>query len=117
MPQMRNFTLDKKPDMPLLRFKLANRFPDKILNFKVALCLLGIEMITGIAGYMLLENYNWVEAVYMVIITISTVGFMEVEPLSAAGRLFTSFIILLNIGIFAYFLAVFSYYILEGEFF
>lgn len=103
--------------MPLPRFSLTRRLPDKILNFKVALCLLGIEMVTGIAGYMLLEGYDWVEAVYMVVITISTVGFMEVEPLSAAGRLFTSFIILLNIGIFAYFLAVFSYYILEGEFF
>lgn len=103
--------------MPLPRFKLVNRLPDKILNFKVALCLLGIEMVTGISGYMLLENYDWVEAIYMVVITISTVGFTEVQPLSAAGRLFTSFIIVLNIGVFAYFLAVFSYYVLEGEFF
>lgn len=66
---------------------------------------------------MLLEGYDLVEAIYMVVITISTVGFTEVEPLSEVGRVFTSIFILSNIGIFTYLLAVFSYYIIEGEFF
>lgn len=103
--------------MPLSRFARANRFPVKILNFKLAIWLLGIEVFLGMAGFMLLEDYDLVEAIYMVVITISTVGFTEVEPLSETGRLFTSFFIVLNIGIFTYLLAVFSYYIIEGEFF
>ena len=57
------------------------------------------------------------EAVYMTIITISTVGYTEVKPLSEAGQLFTSIYILLNIGVFAYFLAAFSYYVIQGEIF
>lgn len=103
--------------MSLPRIKLINRLPNRILNFKAALYLLGLEMVLGTIGYVLLEGYDWIDATYMVIITISTVGFMEVEPLSLTGRLFTSFLILLNIGVFAYFLAVFSYYIQEGELF
>ena len=57
------------------------------------------------------------EAFYMVIITISTVGYTEVRPLSDTGHLFASILIILNIGIFAYLLAVFSYYMTSGELF
>lgn len=97
---------------------MANwRLPENVLNFKLAIWLLAGEMAVGTLGYMWMEGYDLVEALYMVVITISTVGFTEVEPLSPGGRLFTSLFILLNIGIFAYILAVFSYYIIEGNFF
>ncbi|HIJ69165.1 MAG TPA: two pore domain potassium channel family protein, partial [Deltaproteobacteria bacterium] len=43
----------------------------------------------GTAGYMLVENYTFIEALYMTIITLSTVGFAEVHPLDNAGRIFT----------------------------
>ena len=52
---------------------------------------------------------------YMTVITISTVGFSEIQPLSPVGRVFTSLIA--NIGIFAYVLAAFSYYVIQGEIF
>lgn len=53
----------------------------------------------------------------MTIITISTVGYGEVEPLSTAGRLFVSVLVVLNIAIVAYALATFSYYVIEGKLF
>lgn len=68
-------------------------------------------------GYMLIENYDPVEAFYMAVITFSTVGFTEVRALSEGGRIFTSFLIIFNIGVFAYFLSVFTYYVVQGEFF
>lgn len=82
-----------------------------------ALVLFIASLLIGTFGYMLLEGYKFIEAFYMTVITISTVGFTEVEPLSRAGRLFTSFLILANIGIFAYALYAFTDYVIEGEVF
>ena len=68
-------------------------------------------------GLMGLEGYGFVDAFYMAVITISTVGFGEVEPLTSAGRLFVAVMIIINIGVVAYALAAFSYYIIEGKIF
>ena len=75
------------------------------------------EFLLGIMGYMKLEGYSLREAFYMTVITISTVGYGEVKPLSPDGQLFTSFLIILNFGIFAYALSVFYYYVISGEIF
>ncbi len=66
---------------------------------------------------MILEGFTFSEAFYMAVITISTVGYTEVKPLSTEGRWFNAFYILLNTGIIAYFLAVFSYFVIQGEIF
>jgi len=99
--------------------KLFNLYsvPKNFLSMKIALRLLVGEFIVGIVGYMIIEDYGFFNALYMVVITISTVGFNEVSPLDEAGRIFTSILIMCNIGIFAYLLAVFSYFIIEGEIF
>lgn len=94
-----------------------DRLPRKIVSLRVAFILLVSELVIATFGYMWLEDYTLTEAFYMTIITISTVGFTEVRVLSDSGRFFTSILILLNIGIFAYLLAVFSFYIIEGEIF
>lgn len=95
------------------RFSLPSNF----LSLRLALWLLLSDLFAGIIGFSLLEEYNLLDAVYMTIITISTVGFTEVHPLGPTGRIFTSCLILFNIGIIAYVLAVFSYYIIQGEIF
>ncbi len=83
----------------------------------MALLLLLADILLGVVGFTLIEGYGLMDAVYMTVITLSTVGYTEVQPLSAFGQLFTSFFILLNIGLFAYIISVFSYYIIEGEIF
>jgi len=65
---------------------------------------------------MLIEEYNWSESLYMTIITISTVGFQEVRPLSDAGRKFTSILIVISFGTFAYAIGAISSYVIDGEF-
>jgi len=50
----------------------------------------------GTAGYILIEDYTYLEAFYMAVITLSTVGFGEVKPLSEAGRGFTALFIMLG---------------------
>jgi len=56
----------------------------------------------GISGYMLIENWNFMDALYMTVITIGTVGYGEVKPMSQTGHIFTIFLILTGVGFFAY---------------
>lgn len=73
------------------------------------------SIVIGVSGYMVLEGYRFTEALYMTVITVSTVGFNEVKQLSEPGRIFTSFYILSNLGVFAYLISTLTTYIFEGE--
>lgn len=59
-------------------------------------------IILGILGYSYIEGYTFEEALYMTVITVGTVGFKEVRPLSESGMWFTVVLILLSLGLFAY---------------
>jgi voltage-gated potassium channel len=63
---------------------------------QLSVLLLLLLVLAGTLGYMALEHMGAVEALYMTVITISTVGFGEVHPLSNAGRLFTIGLIVLG---------------------
>lgn len=52
----------------------------------------------GTIGYRFIEDVSWSDAAYMVIITVSTVGYSEVFPLSEAGRVLTGILIVLGVG-------------------
>ena len=80
-----------------------------------ALLLFIISVVVGTLGFMLIEKYTLLDAFYMSMITLSTVGFTEVQPLTNTGQLFASMYILLNLVIFAYVLGTISTYIFEGE--
>jgi voltage-gated potassium channel len=64
----------------------------------IALALLGV-VVYGTAGYMLLERWSFFDAVYMTVMTMTTVGFREVRPLDRSGQLFTLSVIVLGVGI------------------
>ena len=81
-----------------------------------ALLLLGGLIMSGTLGYMQIENYSFLEAVYMTVITVASVGFNEVKPLSNNGRVFTIFLILINLGLFTYFITWLSRYFFDLEF-
>lgn len=71
-------------------------------RLKYALSLMLVAILFGILGYRFIEHVSWFDAYYMSLVTLSTVGFGEVIPLSYMGRVFTSFLILFNIGFFAF---------------
>lgn len=81
----------------------------------VALGLLTSVIVIGTIGYSLL-GYTPSEAIYMTIITITTVGFEEVHPLDNHGMWFTSILVVVSIGIFFYAVTSFTRYIVEGVF-
>jgi len=79
------------------------------------LLMFGI-LVIGTIGYIVIEDYRFIEALYMTVITMSTVGFEEVEPLSDPGRIFTFFLIVISFGIFAYAVTTLTRYIIDGIF-
>ncbi|TXD48706.1 potassium channel family protein [Polaribacter sp. IC073] len=83
---------------------------------KIALLVISIIAI-GIIGYMWLSNYNFVDALYMTVITVTTVGFGELQPFSPEEKVFTIFLILTSITIFGYAISSFSEYLVSGKLF
>ena len=66
-------------------------------KFQKALFLLAFVLTTGVLGYMMLSEYSFVDALYMTVITVSTIGFGEVAPLNDQEKLFTIFLITISI--------------------
>ncbi len=77
--------------------------------------LLMFWIMVGTVGFTVLEGWSFVDSLYMSIITISTVGFGEVQPLHPAGRMFASFIIVAGIGTAVYTFTGLGQLVLEGE--
>lgn len=71
----------------------------------------------GVLGYMLFFGYSFIDALYMTIITISTIGFGEVHPFGTGEKLFTIGLIISSLFIFGYAVSSFSEYLISGQFF
>lgn len=71
----------------------------------------------GTVGYMLIDDFELMDAIYQTCITFTTVGFGEVAPISDAGRLFTIFLIVLGFGVFSFSLGVIVDLFSRGKFF
>ena len=85
-------------------------------RFRTAFLLMLSSVLVGTIGYVLIERYPWLDAYYMAVITLASVGFGEVHPLSATGKIFTSFLILFNVGLFAYAISTITSMLAEGGF-
>jgi voltage-gated potassium channel len=68
--------------------------------------ILSVILTVGTIGYMILEKWSFLDALYMTVITITTVGYGEVRNVSPDGRIFTIFVIFSGMGIIAYILGV-----------
>lgn len=68
-------------------------------NLKLIAILLGLLVIVGIAGFHLIEGWSYFDGFYMVLTTITSIGYGEIHPLSHAGRLFNSFVIITGVGL------------------
>ncbi|GAB4515591.1 MAG: potassium channel protein [Haliangiales bacterium] len=90
---------------------------DRPTGQRVGLAVLVLVLLTalGTAGYMLIEELTLVDALYMSVITLSTVGYGEVTPLSPAGRVFSIIFIVMGLGAALYTAGVIAEYLLEGR--
>lgn len=71
--------------------------------------------VVGTAGYMLTEGWGFLDALYMTVITVTTIGFHEVKPLDDAGRIFTMVLAVAGVGTIFYALLGVAQFLLEGE--
>ena len=90
-------------------------FLDSKINKIVLLVIFNITI--GTLGYMIISGYSFIDAVYMTVITVTTVGFSEVKALSPEGKVFTIFLILTSITLFGYAVSAFSEYLVSGKLF
>ena len=81
----------------------------------LAIFFLVFIFFVGILGFHWIEDYQFVDAFYMTVITVSTVGLSMGEPLSQEGRLFTSFLIIFSISLYAYAISILTSYFIDGE--
>jgi len=92
--------------------------PESILRLpglRLGLVLLAGSTVLGTLGFVWIEGWNVSDALYMTIITISTVGYGEIHPLSPAGRVFASVLIVGGIGTAIYTFTKIGQAVLEGE--
>jgi voltage-gated potassium channel len=73
-------------------------------------------IVVGVAGYMLIDRWSLLDAFYMVITTISTVGYGEVHPQGVAGRIFTSGLIVFGVATMLYTFGVFAETLSDNSF-
>jgi len=72
-------------------------------------------VVIGTVGYMVIEGWAFLDALYMVVITLATVGYKEVHPLSPAGTVFTILLIVFGVITLYYVIRVFGEYILASR--
>jgi len=86
-----------------------------IKQLKFGLTFLAIALVGGTLGYSLIEGWDPLSALYMTVITITTVGYGEVRPLSQGGIAFTMILILGSVGMVAFIVVGLARVMVEGE--
>jgi voltage-gated potassium channel len=84
-------------------------------HLAISIALSFLILVTGTAGYMLIEDWRFLDALYMTIITISTVGYREVNQVGDIGRLFTIFLVVIGVGFTFYVMAAVVQFMVEGR--
>jgi voltage-gated potassium channel len=85
-------------------------------DLKISLLILGVLITLGTAGYMIIEGWDFLDALYMTVITLATVGFNEVHHLSDAGRVFTILLIVIGVSVLGYTVGKLVQTMFEGQF-
>lgn len=85
-------------------------------RIRLALLLLAAVVCAGTTGFHLIEHWSWFDGFYMTLTTMTTIGYGEIHPLSHAGRVFNSFLIVAAVVASVFTLGAFSQALLEFEF-
>jgi K+ transport systems, NAD-binding component len=86
-----------------------------LFQFVLGLCIMCVVFVVGLCVFMFVEGWSFIESFYMMVITLSTVGFGEIHPLSDRARLLTAIIIIAGVGNFAYIVSSFSRMLVDGH--
>jgi voltage-gated potassium channel len=89
---------------------------DPVRHLKISMVVLLMLMSLGTFGYMSIEGWRFIDALYMTVITLGTVGFEVVRPLSDAGKLFTIALIIVGVSVLGYIVGSLAQIMFEGQF-
>ena len=89
---------------------------DPVRHLKISITVFALLMSIGVVGYMGIEGGNFLDALYMTIITLGTVGFREVHDLSDLGKMFTMTLIIIGVSVLGYIVGSLAQIMFEGQF-
>lgn len=89
---------------------------DPVRHLKISFFVLIMLISGGTLGYMSIEGWRPLDAVYMTVITLGTVGFKEVHDLSDSGKLFTMGLIVVGVSVMGYIVGSLAQIMFEGQF-
>ena len=89
---------------------------DPVRHLKTSILVLLALVSLGTVGYMGIERWRFLDALYMTVITLGTVGFKEVHDLSDAGKIFTIFLIIIGVSVLGYLIGSLAQIMFEGQF-
>ena len=101
---------------PMTSHRLILKLSPRARSARIGVLLGCLILSIGSLGYWLIEGWSLADSVFMTVITLSTVGFSEVHPLSPTGRMFTVALILAGVSCASYFLTTMVGLVVEGEF-
>lgn len=90
--------------------------PSQSRNILIGITILIFVIAFGTSGYMLIEKWDFLDALYMTVITLTTVGYGEVRPLSGSGRVFTICLLIMGVGFVFYMFGTITQIMVEGQF-
>ncbi len=99
---------------PELDISPSDEIYDILIRLRPPLIVMILVLTFGMIGYMAIDNYKAIDALYMTVITIATVGYTEVSETSSTGRIFTILLIFSGIGSFGYSIGVIVSLVSEG---
>ena len=89
---------------------------DPVRHLKISFAVLLMLISGGTIGYMSIEGWRLLDAAYMTVITLGTVGFKEVHDLSDGGKLFTMGLIVVGVSVLSYIVGSLAQIMFEGQF-
>ena len=89
---------------------------DPVRHLKISMMVLALLVSAGTIGYMTIEKWRFLDALYMTVITLGTVGFKEVHDLSDSGKVFTMVLIVVGVSVLGYIVGSLAQIMFEGQF-
>ena len=108
--KIKNWEKENKPQITL-----SNDLYSQLKPFRLPLILTILIMMFGTLGYIAIDGFSLIDAIYQTGITFTTVGFGEIAPISDFGRLFTISLIILGFGVFSFSIGILIEVINKGE--
>ena len=108
--KIKNWEKENKPQITL-----SNDLYSQLKPFRLPLVLTILIMMFGTLGYIAIDGFSLIDAIYQTGITFTTVGFGEIAPISDFGRLFTISLIILGFGVFSFSIGILIEVINKGE--